>query len=154
MIQEISKITGLKYDVNDAYAMAYLRRIAQKLPQMGYQVHPSLSHPGFIKMVKAAALVVENEPVMIEEIVEPKERVLKIKSSPKGERIKVAAPNGVRYSYGPIWNESVKKAKGVAVAEANREKLLFQASMYGVKNAAKIKDVSDLCAAIAKAGNL
>lgn len=154
MIQEISKITGLKYDVNDADAMALLRRISQKLPQMSYQVHPSLNNPAFIKMVKAAKAAVESEPVMIEEIVEPKERKLKIKSSPKGERIKVAAPNGVRYSYGPVWNESVKKAKGIAVADANREKLLFQASMYGVKNAAKIKDVADLCAAIVKAGKL
>ena len=154
MIQEISKITGLKYDVNDADAMALLRRISQKLPQMSYMVHPSLNNPAFIKMVKMAKAAVESEPVMIEEIIEPKERKLKIKSSPKGERIKVAAPNGIRYSYGPVWNESVKKARGIAVADANRAKLEFQATMYGIKNPGKFKTVDALCEAIVKAGNL
>ena len=155
MIQEISKITGLKYDVNDAEAMALLRRIAQKLPQLNYLVQPSLNNLSFISMVRAAKIAVENEPIVIASIsAEPQERKLKIKSSPKGERIKVAAPNGIRYSYGPIWNESVKKAKGIAVADANREKLLFQAAMYGVNNPEKFDEVANLCEAIVKAGNL
>jgi hypothetical protein len=78
----------------------------------------------------------------------PPEKVLKIKSSPKGARIKIAASNGVRFSFGPIWNASVAKGKGIATAEANRAKLNHQAILAGIADPEKM-EVGALCTAIA-----
>lgn len=152
MLKEISKITGLTYDEGDALAQFRLRRIMNKLPSTGFM--PSLDNREFVKLVRIAAKLVEQEgDVPLEEAANDlgapeEEKKFKIKRSPKGARIKIAAANGVRFSFGPVWNESVVKCKGIAVVEANRAKLNHQALLAGISNAEQM-DVKDLCAAIA-----
>lgn len=158
MIKEISKITGLPLDESNPLAMDKLRRIAQKFPLVN-NFTPSLTDQNFIRMVKEAQQIVEAEgelPIaaLVEDMAAaPAEKKLKIKSSPKGARIKVAAANGVRFSFGPIWNASVAKGKGIATAEANRAKLNHQAMMLGIKKPENM-EVKELCAAIAATGQL
>lgn len=132
MLQEISKITGIPFNDNPA-TLFQLRRISNKLP---LDIQVNLFNRSFVNAVKAAAAEVDAEgPITEESIAKQPEgpRPLKIKSSPKGKRIQHAAPNGVRYSFGPVWNKSVMKGKGIAIAEANREKLEFQAELLGVE---------------------
>lgn len=146
MLQEISKITGLPFNHTDAASLFLLRRIERKLP---IQVNVDLLDRNFIAEVKKAAAEVEKEGPLAETVPQPEgPRVLKIKSSPKGARIKVAAPNGIRYSFGPVWNESVIKGKGIATAEAHQEKLQFQAEMLGIQKPFP-ENVVDLCALMA-----
>jgi hypothetical protein len=153
MIKEISKITGLALDESNPIAMDKLRRIAQKFPLVNNFV-VSLDNMQFVRMVKEAAAMVEAEgdaplTALVADMAAPAaEKKLKIKSSPKGVRIKVAAANGVRFSFGPIWNASVTKGKGIATAEANREKLNHQALLAGIKAPEKL-DIKDLCSKIA-----
>lgn len=155
MIKEISKITGIAYDEADAISMDKLRRIAQKFPLVkNFTV--SLDNIQFVRMVKEAASMVEAEGELpLSNLVAamgaaPGEKRFKIKSSPKGSRIKVAAANGVRFSFGPVWNESVKKVKGIAVIPANRVKLNHQAMMLGIAQP-EILSVGEVCNRIAAA---
>lgn len=158
MIKEISKITGIEIDESNPLVMDKLRRIAQKFPIVN-NFTPSLDDQNFVRMVKMALKIVEDEgETQIEALVAdmsapPAEKKLKIKSSPKGARIKVAAANGVRFSFGPVWNASVAKGKGIATAEANRAKLNHQAVTFGIENPESM-DVKDLCAAMAATGML
>lgn len=131
MLKEISKITGIPLDENDHECLALFRRIERKLP---VEVNVDVMNRHFRQCVIAATLKVQEEgPVAPEEPKQTGPRPLKIKSSPKGVRIKVAAANGVRFSYGPIWNASVQKGKGIAVAESNRVKLEHQATILGIE---------------------
>lgn len=151
MLEKIAEIVGIRFRESDSVGIAILQRIQAKLPQSA-----SENDPNFADLVRAAEDAVDREgQLAIVSLVKqltapPAEKVLKIKSSPKGVRIKVAASNGVRFSFGPIWNESVKKGKGIAVAEINRVKLNHQAIMVGVKRPEKM-DVQALCSAIAAA---
>lgn len=150
MIEKIAEIVGIRYRESDSVGVAILQRIQAKLPQSVDE-----NDPNFVEMVKRAEEAVDREgQLAIVSLVKqitapPPEKVLKIKSSPKGARIKVAAANGVRFSFGPIWNDSVRKAKGIAVVESNRAKLNHQAVMVGISKPEKMK-VEALCAAIAK----
>ena len=152
MLKEIAKITGLPFDEANPLSQERLRRISMKLPRDGFI--PSLDNKQFVKMVLAAEEAVNKEGLLaIQSMVAqlaapPAEKKFKIKRSPKGARIKVAAANGVRFSFGPVWNESVAKGKGIATAEANREKLNHQALLAGIADPEKM-DVKALCAAIA-----
>lgn len=148
MLKQIAEITGLRYSEKDPIVISLLQRVANKLPE-----GTTVDTPDFVDLVKAAESVVNSEgQLAIINLVKtitapPAEKVLKIKSSPKGARIKVAAANGVRFSFGPIWNESVKKAKGIAVVEANRAKLNHQALMAGIASP-EAMEIGALCAAI------
>lgn len=150
MLQKIAEITGLPFsdDVNDP-VRKLLQRIEAKIPAGTPE-----NHPAFRAIVRAAEQDVNREGnlaivALVKQITAPpQEKVLKIKSSPKGVRIKVAAANGVRFSFGPVWNESVKKGKGIAVAEINRAKLNHQGILAGVEAPEKM-EVGALCAAIA-----
>lgn len=154
MLKNIAEITGFVFNESDAVMMTVLARIKRKLPAK-FQEDGAETLKGFEAAVLEAEAAVNAEGNMaictlVKQITAPEpEKVLKIKSSPKGARIKVAASNGVRFSFGPIWNESVKKAKGIAVAECNRAKLIHQGLMAGVEEA-ETMDVAALCAAIAK----
>ena len=150
MIEKIAEIVGIRFRESDTVGIAILQRIQAKLPKD--------SDPGagsFTDLVLKAEQEVDREgQLAIVSLVKqltapPQEKVLKIKSSPKGARIKIAAANGVRFSFGPIWNESVKKAKGIAVVESNRAKLNHQAILLGVSVPEKMS-VQALCAAISK----
>ena len=149
MLKQIAEITGLRYDERDPIVMGLLNRIANYLPD-GVKAEDKY----FTNVVKIAEDRVNAEGnLAIVSIVksitaEPVEKVLKIKSSPKGARIKIAAVNGVRFSFGPIWNASVIKGKGIALVEANRVKLNHQALMLGISAPEKMK-VEALVAAIA-----
>lgn len=140
MLNKIAEITGLRFSTSDLVAMSILERIAAKLPE-----GTTSETKNFEKLVQKAEASVDAEGQMaIVTLVkmitaDPIEKVLKIKSSPKGVRIKIAATNGVRYSFGPIWNASIQKGKGIAFAEVNREKLNHQAIMLGIKNPASLK---------------
>ena len=150
MLEKIAKIVNLRYDEADPIVMKILERIRAKVP-----ASISEDDEQFTGAVEKAEQEVNGEGQMaIVALVKqltapPQEKMLKIKSSPKGVRVKIAATNGVRYSFGPIWNESVKKAKGIAVAEVNRAKLNHQAVMVGISKPEQL-EVEALCAAIAK----
>ena len=152
MLEKIAEVVGLPFNPNDVITTQILSRIHAKMPEKA-KANPEA--PSFMKAVLAAEKAVNEEgQLAIVQLVKqitapPPEKVYKIKRSAKGARITVAAPNGVRYSYGPIWNESVKKAKGIAVAECNRAKLNHQGLMAGVDAPEKLS-VTDLCAAITK----
>lgn len=154
MLKNIAEITGFPFNEKDSVVMTVLTRIQRKLPAK-FLAEGAESLKGFEAAVLKAEAEVNAEGNMaicslVKQITAPApEKVLKIKSSPKGARIKVAAANGVRFSFGPIWNESVKKAKGIAVAECNRAKLIHQGIMAGVADAEKM-EVGALCAAITK----
>lgn len=149
MLQKIAEITGLRFNEQDTIAMQLLNRIANKLPEGTTE-----NDANFEQLVQDAENAVDQEgQLAIVALVKmitapPPEKVLKIKSSPKGARIKIASATGVRFSFGPIWNESVKKGKGIALVEANRAKLNHQGLMSGVANPEKMA-VTDLAAAIA-----
>lgn len=139
MLNTIAKITGFRCDEKNVHAMDILNRIHAKLPEGVNKDTPQLemlvesaekeideaSKKVFASLTGIAYAATDPAP--------PK--VLKIKSSPKGDRIEIPAANGIRYSFGPIWNASVLKGKGVAFADANRAKLMHQAEMLGIKNA-------------------
>lgn len=149
MLEQIAEITGLRYSETDQNVRSMLQRIALKLPENMTETSAEfesavLEAEKQITEEGCRALVSTYQAVTAP----PAEKVLKIKSSPKGERIKVAAGNGVRYSFGPIWNASVIKGKGIAFVEANREKLNHQALMLGIENP-EAMDVSELAAQIA-----
>jgi hypothetical protein len=149
MLKQIAEITGLRYNEQDTIAMGLLNRIANYIP-----ANVKADDKYFARMVAMAEDRVNAEGnLCIVSLVkaitaEPIEKVLKIKSSPKGARIKVAAVNGVRFSFGPIWNASVIKGKGIALVEANRVKLNHQAEMLGIAAPEKMEAVA-LTAAIA-----
>ena len=147
MLQKIAEIVGLPYNEGDQITMTLLQRIAAK-------IDPTVTDEDFVSQVEKAEAAVNAEGnlaivSLVKQITAPPpEKVFKIKSSPKGARIKIAAANGVRFSFGPIWNESVKKAKGIATVELNRAKLNHQGLMAGVESPEKM-EVGALCAAIA-----
>ena len=148
MLQKIAEVTGIPFNQNDDITQELLARIASKLPAAAVIGHPALN--AFIR--KAEDDVNLEGQMAISELVKqltaaPAEKVLKIKSSPKGARIKIAAANGVRFSFGPIWNTSVAKGKGIALVVTNRAKLNHQAAMVGVKDPEKM-EAQALCAAI------
>lgn len=150
MLNKIAEITGFANRQNDVVVNQILQRIQAKLPK-GIDENS----PQFTEAVETAEKAVNAEGQLaivslVRQITAPEpEKVLKIKSSPKGDRIAVAAANGVRYSFGPIWNESVKKGKGIALAEANRAKLNHQGLLAGIENAEALS-AQELAAQIAK----
>lgn len=80
----------------------------------------------------------------------PPEREYKIKRVAKGQRIDVKSASGIRFSFGPAWCTSVMAAKGIAINEANREKL----NMHGTHLGVPVPDSMsprELCAAITEA---
>lgn len=137
MLEQIAHATGLRYAPEDFQAMQLLRRIEAKLPKgaaklSGIKLGMAIGEAE--EAVKAQANAAFS--ALVGQIVAPpREKEYKIKRSPKGARIEVAAINGVRYSFGPIWNASVVKGKGIALSEANRVKLNHQALMLGIENA-------------------
>ena len=149
MLKNIAAVAGLRFNDKDTLVMGLLNRIANYIPE---GVTPEDVY--FANVVKIAEDRVNAEGnLAIVSLVkaitaEPVEKVLKIKSSPKGARIKVAAVNGVRFSFGPIWNASVIKGKGIALVEANRVKLNHQALILGIEAPEAMK-VEVLAAAIA-----
>lgn len=150
MLKQIATLINMPFREDDLVSQTILQRVAAKLP-----AGMTEASEGFEQAVLAAEAAVDQEGQMaIVALVKqmtapPAEKVLKIKSSPKGARIKIAAANGVRFSFGPIWNESVKKAKGIAVVPANRAKLNHQALMAGIANP-EAMEVGALCAAISE----
>lgn len=149
MLEKIAQIVGIRYNESDVVGMKVLQRIEARLP-----ANTVPTHPAFAAMVRKAEEDVNSEGqlaivALVKQITAPPpEKVMKIKSSPKGARIKIAATNGVRFSFGPVWNDSVSKCKGVALVETNRAKLNHQALMAGISNPESM-NVKDLCTAIA-----
>ena len=138
MLNKIAAIIGLTN--RDEVTLQVLNRIAEKLPEGMTE-----DSPKFEKAVLKAEQLVNAEGdmaivnVMKALTAEAPQKVYKIKPSQKGARIKVAAANGIRYSFGPIWNDSILKGRGVAFNEQNREKLNHQGLMFGIKNPEKLK---------------
>lgn len=133
MIHEMAKVANIPFDEKNEVLMAHLRRAERKMP---LNIEVDIRSPKFKSATILAFVAVYKEgpkvPVVKETLDGP--RVLKIKSVPKGERLETIAPNGVRYSFGPKWNDSVIRGKGIAVSEANREKLTYQGSLLGVES--------------------
>lgn len=149
MLSQIAQVAGFPFRADDQIIVSILKRIEAKLP-----VGTLSTDEDFETKVITAEKAVNSEGTLaignlVKQIVAPiPEKVLKIKSSPKGDRLEIAAPNGIRYSFGPIWNESVIKGKGIALAVPNREKLNHQALLAGIDGAADL-DVKDLAKLIA-----
>lgn len=149
MLSKIATVLGMEFNENCEASMRLLQRVQSKLPA-GTQE----SHPAFTALVEHAQDLIEAEAraafaALVNTVTAaPAVKELKIKSSPKGARIKVAAVNGVRFSFGPIWNESVRKAKGIAVVAANRTKLNHQALLFGISDVESMS-AEDLCREIA-----
>lgn len=78
----------------------------------------------------------------------PEEKVYKIKRSEKGQRIEMKSESGIRFSFGPIWVQSVAAGKGIAVSDNNREKLNMHGTHVGIESPEKMS-ARELCAAIA-----
>lgn len=151
MIQELSKIANIPFDEKNEQLMAHLRRVERKMP---LKCVVDVRNKDFKTSALLAFVAVYKEgpeaPVVKETLDGP--RVLKIKSVPKGDRLETIAPNGIRYSFGPKWNDSVIRGKGIAVSEANREKLNYQATLVGVVGDAEMIEqmsTKDLAAKIA-----
>lgn len=140
MLKQIAEITGLRYNEKDTIAMGLLNRIANYIPE---GVKPEDTYFANVVAMAEDRVNAEGNLCIVNLVkaitAEPVEKVLKIKSSPKGARIKIAAANGVRYSFGPIWNASILKGKGIALVEANREKLNHQALILGIVSPEKMK---------------
>lgn len=150
MLQKIAEITGFPFNQDDEITMTVLQRISSKIPAGIDETHPEFAEA----VSRAEALLNEEGQVAIAALVKqivapPPEKVFKIKASPKGARIKIAAANGVKFSFGPIWNDAVKAAKGIALNPANREKLNHQAQLYGIENPGDM-DVQNLCAILSQ----
>ena len=149
MLKNIANVAGFPFRENDQVIMSILKRIQGQLP-----AGTTADDEDFEAKVEAAEKAVNLQGSLaignlVKQIVTPTpEKVLKIKSSPKGDRLEIAAPNGIRYSFGPVWNASVVKGKGIALAVPNREKLNHQALLAGIENAADM-DVKELAKAIA-----
>jgi hypothetical protein len=149
MLKKIAEVAGFNYNPDDTLSMSMLQRIQAKMP-----ADIGVDHPAIAAVIRAAEDDVNREgqfaiAALVKQITAPPvEKVLKIKSSPKGARIKIAAANGVRFSFGPIWNASVAKGKGIALAEANRAKLNHQALLAGIESP-EAMEVQVLAAAIA-----
>lgn len=122
----IANIIGIKYKPTYPRISDYLYRIYKTL-NFNLQIN-SLSE----KVLFAQKIVNEEGQNsllhMTNTICAPKKkREYKIRPTLKGARITEAAPNGVRYSFGPIWCDSVKKGEGICYAKMNEEKLIFHA---------------------------
>jgi hypothetical protein len=87
-----------------------------------------------------------------QQLAPPKEREYKIKRSKKGTRIDIADEHGVRYSFGPVWNDAIEIAaltgKGLAMKEMYRNKLVHQAFLLGVLDAKHMAS-KELCKIVA-----
>jgi hypothetical protein len=144
MLHEIAKVVGLPFDDENARMMIHLRRVERKMP---LKVEVDIRNKQFKHAVALALVAVHKEGpidpniVVADEVDPDAPRVLKIKSVPKGERLDTVAANGIRYSFGPKWNDSVMRGKGIAVSEANREKLVYQALLTA---AIVVKDMNNL----------
>jgi len=154
-VESIVKIAGvLGLDVNDEDAVSpiatRLRRIAEKVPS-------KFGDPNFEKDVLAAEQAVEDEGgkaliaslFQCQRIGVPEEKVYKIKRVAKGKRVSFLSPSGIRFSFGPVWNDSVLAAKGIAVNENNREKLNMHGQYYGIASP-EAMSTRELCAKIAE----
>ena len=128
MLAEIARVTGYPYneDTPNPILTIVLNRIARKLPE----------NPTVADILEAEKAVNAEGQFAIANLVaqltaEPPAREYKIKRSLKGARIDTPAPDGTRYSFGPVWNESVKAGKGICLAETARKKLEHQARLLG-----------------------
>lgn len=152
MLEQIAKVTGHRFSDTDVISQQILRRIEAKLDPEFIDAGPA--SPGFSEAVLKAEAAVNAEgqlaiASLIKQLTAPKaERVFKIRQSLKGQRIKVAAPDGTRYSFGPVWNASVIAGKGPAYALPARRKLNHQALLAGIGGAESM-DVYELGALVA-----
>lgn len=156
-IAKVSEVLGLGAAVgfadvgSDNPLIWRLRRITDK-------VSPKLvSELGFEGAVQAAELAVSEEGgralmnslAQCQRIEAPVEREYKIKRVPKGQRIQMVSESGIRFSFGPVWNEAVCATKGIALNTANREKLNMHGTYLGIEKP-EAMTARELCAAIAE----
>lgn len=145
MFELIAEKIGVPFNQDNHATMALLQKYAHKLD------------PGFENFDEAFERAQKRIDREGEEVINtivkivttpPPEKVLKIKSSLKGTRIKTAAPSGIRYSFGPVWNSAVKSGTGIAIAKSNRHKLDYQAFLHGIEGAEGM-DATAVCALLA-----
>ena len=156
-IAKVSEVLGLQAAVgfvdtgSDNPLIWRLRRIADKVSTK------LISELGFDGAVQAAEQAVSEEGgralmnslAQCQRIEAPVEREYKIKRVPKGQRIQMVSESGIRFSFGPVWNEAVCATKGIALNPANREKLNMHGTYLGIENPDKMTG-RELCAAIAE----
>ena len=114
------------------YVLDRIRRIAARAGCPGA--------PDFEDSVREAERQVDEEggralmESLFQCIAAPPEKEYKIKRVAKGQRIEMVSEKGIRYSFGPVWCESVKIAKGIAVNPNHREKLNMHGTSLGVES--------------------
>lgn len=153
MLLEIAKELNLPIRLYDTVLKTLLQRIANELP-----IGMTPEHEGFSAACLDAEKIVDAQGDMaIVSLVrtltadpKPKEDIgPKIKKTLKGKRILTPAPNGIRYSFGPVWMEAVMKCEGIALKHNYRDKLNYQAFLQGIEGAEQM-DVNVLCAMVAE----
>lgn len=150
-IGEVLGQAGYIDNGSDTPSISRLRRIAEKVSAK------LISELGFEGAVLAAEQAVADEGgralfgalTQCQLIGAPVEREYKIKRVPKGQRISMVSESGVRFSFGPVWNEAVAAVKGIAMNPNNREKLNMHGTYLGVESPEKMT-ARELCAAIAE----
>jgi hypothetical protein len=148
-IKAIGEVLG--YIVPDEDAVS---PITQRLRRIAEKVKSRLGDKNFEADVLAAEQAADEEGsrAMMQSFFQvnaaPPEREYKIKRVAKGQRINVVSDSGVRYSFGPVWVDSVIAAKGLAMNEAHREKLNMHGTHLGIQNSDKMS-ARELCVAIA-----
>lgn len=146
--EEINSVLGWS-DTTSVNAVNKLSRIQAKLTT-------KFGDAGFAADVERAEAEVEEEGTralmqcLMQVTAAPAPKVYKIKRVAKGQRIKVASASGKKFAFGPVWVDAVKACKGIALNEANREKLNMHATTVGIENPEKLT-ARELCAAIAAA---
>jgi hypothetical protein len=147
----LGQAVGFEDVGSDSPLIWRLRRITEKVSAK------LISELGFDGAVQAAEQAVSDEGgralfgslVQCQKIEAPVEREYKIKRVPKGQRIQMVSESGIRFSFGPVWNEAVCAMKGIALNTANREKLNMHGTYLGVENPDKMT-ARELCTAIAE----
>lgn len=125
----------LPYSETNLVMLDYLGRINNKISRglSEQEIQKELNSEGNSIFTAMANAIID--------MTTPKVKVYKIKRSPKGQRIKIRSESGKLYSFGPIWVESIKAAKGLAVSKNNREKLEMHASHVGLTNFKNLSSV-------------
>jgi hypothetical protein len=153
MFQQVANALNLPLRPHDTVMNTLLQRIIDQLP-----IGMKPEDEGFSSACFEAEKAVDAEGDMaivslvrsLTAVPTPKEDIPpKIKITLKGKRILTPAPNGIRYSFGPVWMSAVMKCEGIALMSNYRDKLNHQAFLAGIEGAEQM-NASELCALVAK----
>lgn len=153
MFAQIAQVLNFPLRPNHTFMDTFFQRVVNKLPE-----RMSPTHEGFVQACLEAEKKVDIEGDLVivklaNSLVTPRAPREDLEpatpKTTKGKRILIPAPNGIRYSFGPIWMNAVAKCEGIALMPNYREKLNHQAFLAGIEGAESM-DVNVLCTLVAK----